>query len=155
MFYASARMMIGLVHQGNGPKVLAKITEKGIPVYCVLISSILVFIGILGLFLTPALTYFLKLMNIATGTVITNWIFILITQIYFRKKIGQAEVDKLKFKMPLYPLTNYLTIAFLLLVIILMAVGGGQGEVFIFTAAWWVIISAIYFISKGSKGKQA
>jgi AAT family amino acid transporter len=154
MFYASARMMIGLVHQGNAPKALARITKNGIPLYCVLISSILVFIGILGLFMTPALTYFLKLMNIATGTVITNWLFILVTQIYFRKKIGQAEIDKLSYKMPLYPLTNYLTIAFLVLVIILMAVSGGQSEVFIFTAAWWVILSAIYFISKTAKGKN-
>lgn len=154
MFYASTRMMIGLVHQGNAPKALARITNNGIPLYCVLISSILVFIGILGLFLTPALTYFLKLMNIATGTVITNWIFILITQIYFRKKIGQSEVEKLAFKMPLYPLTNYLTIGFLAMVIVLMAVSGGQSEVFIFTTAWWVIISVIYYISKTAKGKQ-
>jgi AAT family amino acid transporter len=155
MFYASTRMMIGLVHQGNAPKVLARITDKGIPVYCVVISSILVLIGILGLFLTPALSYFLKLMNIVTGTLITNWILILITQINFRKKIGQSEVEKLKYKMPLYPLSNYLTIGFLLLVVVLMAVSGGQSEVFIFTAAWWVAISIIYYISKAAKGKKA
>jgi AAT family amino acid transporter len=154
MFYASTRMMIGLVHQGNAPKVLARITNKGIPVYCVVISSILVLIGILGLFLTPALSYFLKLMNIVTGTLITNWVLILITQINFRKKIGQSEVEKLKYKMPFYPLSNYLTIGFLLLVVVLMAVSGGQSEVFIFTAAWWVAISVIYYISKAAKGKQ-
>ncbi|GAA3314718.1 hypothetical protein GCM10020331_007970 [Ectobacillus funiculus] len=45
------------------------------------------------------------------------WFVILISQIRFRKVKG-AEMDNHPFKMPFAPVTNYLTIAYLILVLI-------------------------------------
>ncbi len=45
------------------------------------------------------------------------WFVILISHLGFRRAKG-AELDKHPFKMPFAPFTNYLTIAFLLMVLI-------------------------------------
>jgi AAT family amino acid transporter len=45
------------------------------------------------------------------------WFIILISQIRFRKAKG-AEMDSHPFKMPFAPVTNYITIAFLLMVLV-------------------------------------
>jgi AAT family amino acid transporter len=45
------------------------------------------------------------------------WFVILISQIQFRKR-NRAKMDQHPFKMPFAPFTNYLTIAFLLMVLI-------------------------------------
>ena len=45
------------------------------------------------------------------------WFVILISQIHFRKTKG-AAMDNHPFKMPFAPVTNYLTIAFLIMVLI-------------------------------------
>ena len=45
------------------------------------------------------------------------WFIILISQIQFRKVKG-AEMGNHPFKMPFAPVTNYLTIAFLIMVLI-------------------------------------
>ena len=45
------------------------------------------------------------------------WFVILISQINFRKSKG-AEMDGHPFKMPFAPVTNYLTIAFLIIVLV-------------------------------------
>ena len=45
------------------------------------------------------------------------WFVILISQIQFRKVKG-AEMDNHPFKMPFAPVTNYLTIAFLIMVLV-------------------------------------
>ena len=45
------------------------------------------------------------------------WFVILISQIKFRKTKG-AEMDSHPFKMPFAPVTNYLTIAFLIIVLV-------------------------------------
>ncbi|MNH43074.1 Phenylalanine-specific permease [compost metagenome] len=46
---------------------------------------------------------------------------ILIAQLKFRKAKTKEEVAQLKFKIPLYPFSTYMAIAFLLMVIVLMA----------------------------------
>ena len=51
---------------------------------------------------------------------IFNWSMVLITQIKFRRRIGAAEVDKLTFKMPFFPVANYVVLAFLAGVVVLM-----------------------------------
>jgi AAT family amino acid transporter len=39
----------------------------------------------------------------------------------FRKRIGASEVEKLGFKMPFFPVANYIVLAFLAGVVVLMA----------------------------------
>jgi AAT family amino acid transporter len=45
---------------------------------------------------------------------------VFITQMKFRRRIGAAEVEKLDFRMPLLPVANYVVLAFLAGVVVLM-----------------------------------
>jgi amino acid transporter, AAT family len=118
--YSNARMLFGLAEQGNAPKVLKKIGKTGVPTYCVLLSSGVVGISVILNAFLPGQVFGI-VMSIAILAIIINWVMILITHNKFRKIIGPQEVAKLKFKMPFYPISNYVTMGYLIMLVILMA----------------------------------
>ncbi|WP_174275437.1 amino acid permease [Desulfosporosinus orientis] len=119
--YSNGRMIHNLALHGSAPKLFATLSKAGAPVYGVAFSSGLTLIAVILNFLVPG-KVFMYLMSVATMAAILNWIMILITQLKFRQsKVAAKEGEKLSFKLPFCPISNYVTLAFLGVVIILMA----------------------------------
>ncbi|TGE33530.1 amino acid permease [Desulfosporosinus sp. Sb-LF] len=119
--YSNGRMLHSLALHGSAPKMFAHLSKTGTPVNGIVFSSALTLIAVALNFLVPG-KVFLYLLSVATIAVIFNWIMILITHLKFRRSKQEiGEVEKLNFKLPLYPISNYITLAFLVMVIALMA----------------------------------
>ncbi len=117
--YSNGRMLYGLSLQGNAPKIFSKLNASGIPITAVLVSSAFTLISVLLSYLNPE-KVFLYLMALATIAIIINWAIILLVQLKFRKSKDQ-EHKPLAFKMPLYPIGSYLSLAFLAAIVVIMA----------------------------------
>lgn len=117
--YSNGRMLYSLAQQGNAPKYLGKLNRSGSPMAGVLTSSAVTAVAVVLNFLVPG-KVFLYLMAVALIAGIFNWTMVVITQMKFRKRIGAAEVEKLGFKMPFYPVSNYIVLTFLAGVVVLM-----------------------------------
>ncbi|CVK19171.1 amino acid permease [Sporomusa sphaeroides] len=117
--YSNGRMLYGLAKQGNAPKFLGKLNKAGAPVNAVLVSTAFTLIVVLISYLDPA-KVFLYFMALATISIIINWATILLVQLKFRKHHQQTN-EPILFKMPLYPLASYFALAFLVLVVGIMA----------------------------------
>lgn len=119
--YSNGRMLHSLALHGSAPKVFARLSKAGAPVVGVIFSSTLTLIAVILNFLVPG-KVFLYLMSVATIAAIFNWVMILITHLKFRRaKQETGEEKKLGFRLPLYPLSNYVTLVFLAMVVVLMA----------------------------------
>lgn len=151
--YSNARMLFGLSKQGNAPKFLQKVGKTGIPTYCVLFSSGIVGVAvILNAFLPGQV--FGMVMSIAILAIIINWVMILITHNKFRRIIGPKEVGKLKFKMPLYPISNYVTMGYLVLLVVLMAFLPDFRISLYLAPIWLGILFVAYKIKNRGQGKD-
>ncbi|WP_021167931.1 Aromatic amino acid transport protein AroP [Sporomusa ovata DSM 2662] len=117
--YSNGRMLYGLAQQKNAPKFFGKLNSAGAPVNAVLVSSAFTLITVLVSYLDPE-KVFLYFMALATISIIINWAIILIVQLKFRNHRVQVK-EPLVFKMPFYPLGSYFCLAFLVLVVIIMA----------------------------------
>jgi AAT family amino acid transporter len=117
--YSNGRMLYNLALQGNAPRYLRTLNKAGSPSAGVLTSS-----AVTGLVVVLNLAFpgkvFLYLMSVATIAAIFNWAMVVITQMKFRRRIGPAEVARLGFRMPLFPVANYVVLSFLGGVVILM-----------------------------------
>jgi len=119
--YSNGRMLHSLALHGSAPKIFTRLSKAGAPVAGVVFSSALTLIAVILNFLVPG-KVFLYLISVATIAAIFNWAMILITHLKFRGiKQEAGEADKLAFKLPFYPISNYVTLAFLAMVIGLMA----------------------------------
>ncbi|HEY8911209.1 MAG TPA: amino acid permease [Desulfosporosinus sp.] len=119
--YSNGRMLHSLALHGSAPKMFAHLSKAGAPVTGVLFSSALTLIAVILNFLVPG-KVFLYLISVATIAAIFNWTMILITHLKFRRaKQDSGEANDLAFKLPFYPLSNYVTLVFLAMVVVLMA----------------------------------
>ncbi|MDQ0858885.1 L-asparagine transporter-like permease [Bacillus sp. V2I10] len=109
-------MLYTLGVNGQAPKFFTKISRNGVPLYGTIAVMIGLAIGVvLNYIAPPKIFVYVYSASVLPGMI--PWFVILISQIRFRREKG-AEMAKHPFKMPFAPVTNYLTIAFLMMVLI-------------------------------------
>ena len=114
--YSAGRMLYTLGVNGQGPKFFAKVSHNGVPLFGTIGVLVGLAIGVVLSYIAPEnLFVYVYSASVLPGMI--PWFVILISQIQFRKIKG-AEMDSHPFKMPFAPVTNYLTIAFLIMVLI-------------------------------------
>ncbi|CEG99491.1 amino acid permease [Propionibacterium freudenreichii] len=137
--YSNGRMLYSLARQRNAPAVLGRVNRFGSPYVGVLVSSCVTAIAVVLTYLFPD-TVFLYVISIALIAGIINWTMIVITDIKFRKRIGPEGVRKLAFRMPGHPVTSYVVIAFLAMVVVLMGFMPNYRISLIVGAVWLAVL---------------
>ncbi|UCO99680.1 amino acid permease [Metapseudomonas lalkuanensis] len=117
--FSTGRMLYSLAQQGQAPRAFA-VTSNGVPRRALLVSGVALLLGVLANYLVPE-KVFVWVTSIATFGAIWTWAMILLAQMKFRRSLTPAEQDKLQYRMWLFPLSSYLAMAFLVLVVGLMA----------------------------------
>ncbi|MGA4636359.1 amino acid permease [Pseudomonas solani] len=118
--FSTGRMLYSLAQHGQAPKPFARTSGNGVPRNALLLSIFALLLGVLLNYLVPE-KVFVWVTSIATFGAIWTWAMILLAQMKFRRSLSPAEQGKLQFKMWLFPLSSYLALAFLVLVVVLMA----------------------------------
>nr|WP_132747417.1 amino acid permease [Scopulibacillus darangshiensis] len=114
--YSAGRMLYTLGTNGQAPKIFTKLSHNGVPLLGTLGVLAGLVIGVILSYIAPEnLFVYVYSASVLPGMV--PWFVILISQIRFRKIKG-AEMANHPFKMPLAPVTNYLTLAFLIMVLV-------------------------------------
>ncbi|MFJ8235754.1 amino acid permease [Ureibacillus sp. NPDC094379] len=141
--YGSGRMLYNLSLQKNGPKYFKTLSNNGNPRRGILFSSMILLIAVILNYIVPE-KVFIYISAVATVAVITSWMIILLAQLKFRKSKTKEEVSELKFKIPLYPLSTYIAIVFLLMVVVLMAFIQGMRVALYVAPVWFLILFVGY-----------
>ena len=120
--FSASRMIYTLARKGQLPKIFTKVMKNGVPIYTVLAISIGILIGallnvILPLFIKGADSIFVYVYSASILPGMIPWFMILISHIRFRK-LHPGETKNHPFKMPGGIVASYLTIAFLIIVLI-------------------------------------
>ena len=116
--YSAGRMLYTLGVNGQAPKIFTKLSSNGVPLLSTIGVLIGLAVGIILSYIAPKnLFVYVYSASVLPGMI--PWFVILISQIRFRKAEGD-KMDKHPFKMPFTPVSNYLTIAFLVLILIAM-----------------------------------
>ncbi|WP_231129330.1 amino acid permease [Bifidobacterium choloepi] len=156
--YSNSRMLYSLAKQKNAPAYLGKINFRGVPVAGVLTSAAITVLAVVVVFLWPEFA-FNYLMSIATIAGIINWTMILITEHKFRKAVargegpnelagltGKAALDKIQFKLPGAPVMEWVVIAFMALVVVLMLFSASYRIAVIAGVIWLAVLLVAYEI---------
>ena len=143
--YSNGRMLYSLALRGDAPRALAKLNKSGSPYVGILVSSAVTALAVVLVFIDPA-KVFSTLVPVALMAGIFNWVMILITQIFFRKRIGAANVAKLGFKMPFFPIANYVVLAFLAFVVFIMTTQESSRLTPLYGLIWVAIVGIGYLV---------
>lgn len=150
--FTTGRMLYNLSLQGSAPKMFGKLSKSQVPSTAILVSSFFMLIGVFLNYIVPA-KVFAYVTSIATFAGVFAWFIILLAQMKFRQSLTPEEVKNLKFPMKGYPYANYISIAFLAFVLIVMCLSPDTLIAVIVGPIWLGILVAFYY-GKGLNKKN-
>ena len=147
--YCNTRMLHGLAEQGNAPQFLKKVNKRGIPVNAVLLSSAVTALCVLINYIMPSKAFELLMMLVVSALVI-NWLMISITHLKFRK-VMLSTGEQTSFKSLFAPWSNYLTIAFVFFILIVMSFTPDMRIAVVMIPVWLIFLGVMYMTKYRNK----
>lgn len=150
--YSNARMLYGLAQQGNAPKFFAKLSSKGVPAVGVFASSACTLLAVVLNYLLPG-KVFMYLIAVAVLSAIISWTVIIIANLKFRAA-HSADGDKLAFKVPWHPYSNYVCLAFMIMIVgLMLQIDDMKLSVYIMPL-WLIILWLGFKLKQNYKGNK-
>lgn len=144
--FSTSRMMYSLAKNKNAPGSFTKLTSRKVPSNALFFSSIVVLIAVVLNYVIPE-GVFTLITSISTVCFIFIWGIMVISHLKYRKtRPDLARVNK--FKLPLYPFSNYLILAFLAFVLVVLALAEDTRIALFVTPVWFIMLIAIYKVKK-------
>lgn len=135
---------MNLTEQKQAPAFFGKTTVHGVPRRALVLTLAILAVGVVLNYLAPARVFIWLTAVAATGSM-TIWIIILVAQLRFRRTLSVSEVKNHTFKMPWWPLSNYVTIAFMVFVLAIMSYAEDTRFGVIAGAFWLLYLAAVYW----------
>lgn len=157
--FSASRMIYTLAHKGEMPKIFTKIMRNGVPLYTVVAVSLGILIGallnvILPLYIDGAKSIFVYVYSASILPGMIPWFMILFSHLRFRK-LHPEELEGHPFKMPGGAVTNYLTILFLILVLVGMVFNVETRISVLIGVIFLTIVTIYYFIRYNKNNVKA
>ncbi len=151
--FSTGRMLFNLAQQGESPKSFERTTKSGVPGVAIIVSAIVLLFGVYLNYM-EADKVFTYVTSVATFGALWTWGTILVTQIMSRRKMSQGEKQGLSYKMPLFPLTSYFTLAFLVFVMIVLGFSADTRIALIVGPIWILLLVVLYYVTGLHKRKR-
>ncbi|QHM69795.1 aromatic amino acid transporter AroP [Mixta intestinalis] len=143
--YSNSRMLYGLAKQGSGPQALLKVDRRGVPYVALGVSALATAICVLINYLMPGEAFGL-LMALVVSALVINWAMISLAHLKFRKAKDRQGVQT-RFKAILYPAGNWLCLAFMGAILVIMLMTPGMA-ISVWLIPVWLIVLAIGYAIK-------
>lgn len=147
--FSTSRMIYSLAKEDNAPESMKKLTSTQVPFNATIFSAIVILISVILNYIIPE-GVFVLITSISTFCFIFIWAIIVICHLKYRKANPECAA-KSKFKMPLYPIMNYIILVFFAFVIVTLALNNETRVALFVTPIWFIILEGIYKILKAKK----
>lgn len=140
--YTASRMAFSLSRRGDAPKSWSHVSSRGVPATAIIVSSIVGFLGVIGNYVLPDKIFGYLL---ATSGAIALFVYIVIALSQLRMR-STTDMSHASVRMWAFPYLTIATIAFIVIVLVLMGVMPGQRLELILSVILAAIIVAAGFV---------
>ncbi|MDA3964658.1 amino acid permease [Enterococcus thailandicus] len=141
--YSTGRMLRSLSQEGSAPKRFKKLTTHHVPGQALAFSTIIIFISVVLNYIMPS-EVFTLVSSIATTCFLFIWSMLVYTHLKYRRSILGKKSHS--FKMPFYPISNYLVFLYMLFVCGVLILGEDTRLAFFLTPIWFIALLTIYHL---------
>ena len=153
--YSTGRTLRSLAMAGTGPKFAKRMNKAGVPYGGILITTGL---GVIGVFLNMVVPgqVFEIVLNLAGLGIVGVWASIIVCHWLFVRKMKAEGRERPSFRLPWAPVTNGITLGFLALVVLLMALDQGVGRITLIAFGAVIVLLVIgWYAVRGRVDAQA
>lgn len=150
--FSTSRMIFSLAKNAQAPKRFKKLTSHKVPSNALFFSAGIIMLSVVLNYIIPE-GVFTLVTSVSTFCFIFIWGITVLAHLKYRKT--RPELAKAsKFKMPLYPIGNYLVLAFFAFIILVLALGKDTRIALFVTPFWFIFLFAIYKIRQKKTKKS-
>lgn len=140
--FSTSRMVYALAKDNNAPVPFTKLTASKVPANALFFSTIVITIAVALNYIMPE-GVFTLITSISTVCFLFIWGITIICHLKYRKT--RPDLAKAsKFKLPLYPFSNYLILVFLAFVLVVLGLAEDTRIALFVTPAWFILLIVIY-----------
>ncbi len=118
--YSTGRILRSMSLNGSAPRFAGRMNKAGVPYGGIVITAVIAVFGVLLNAIVPAKAFEIVL-NFAAIGIISAWAMIVLCQMALVKKARAGQLQRPSFRMPLAPVSGWVTLVFLALVLVMMA----------------------------------
>ena len=142
--FSTSRMLYALAKKSHAPEFLESLTRKHVPANALLLSALIIALVIAMQYVLPE-SIFVLISSVATFCFLYIWAVLVICHMRYRKSRPDLAA-KSHFKMPLFPVLNYIVLAFFAFVIITLAINETTRVALFVTPVWFILLLLIYHL---------
>ena len=150
--FSTSRMVYSLAKEDNAPESMKKLTSSQVPSNATMFSAAVILLAVILNYIMPE-GVFVLITSISTFCFIFIWAVIVVCHLKYRKTKPELAA-KNKFKMPLYPIINYIILAFFVFVLVTLALNNETRVALFVTPVWFIMLAVIYKILKSKKKNE-
>jgi L-asparagine permease len=135
--YSTGRILRSMSMNGSAPKFTGRMSGRGVPYGGICLTASVGLLGVLLNGVVPEMAFEIVL-NVASLGILASWATIVICQLQLYRWSEQGRMERPSFRMWGAPWTGYLTLAFLVIVLVLMAFNYPIGS--------WTVASLVVLI---------
>lgn len=140
--FSTSRMVYALAKDNNAPVPFTKLTASKVPSNALFFSTIVIMIAVVLNYIIPE-GVFTLITSISTVCFLFIWGITVICHLKYRKT--RPDLAKAsKFKLPLYPFSNYLILLFLAFVLVVLGLAEDTRIALFITPVWFILLIVIY-----------
>ncbi|MFI9382249.1 amino acid permease [Kutzneria sp. NPDC052558] len=157
--YSTGRILRSLSTSGSAPKFLGVMSRSGVPYGGVLLTACVYVLGVVLNLVVPGESFEIALNFSALG-ILSMWSMIMICNLALQRKARRGELERPAYRLPWAPATNYLTLAFLVLVLALsywdvpagrIMIYGIPGVALLLVIGWFAVRKRVREIAAATK----
>lgn len=119
--FATDRVLAALARAGDAPETFGKVTRHGSPTRANIVTGIVLAVAASLAYFLPKQA-FLYLVTATGFQALFIWLLIVVTQIFYRRKLRREQGQDLRVKVPLHPWLSWFEVALLLAIIATAAI---------------------------------
>ncbi len=139
--YSTGRVLRSLAMGGSAPAYVGRMNAAKVPYGGIVVTLVVYLFGVVLNYFVPSQVFEIVL-NVASLGIISTWGFIVLCQMRLRQAINRGSIPRVAFRMPFAPFTSWLTLLFLLSVLVLMGFDYPDGT---FTIAAIPVVALLLF----------
>ncbi|QIB68756.1 amino acid permease [Aminipila butyrica] len=144
--FSTGRMGFSLAKEKNAPAFMRKLNNSQVPANAMIFSAAAILISVVLNYVMPE-SVFVLITSISTFCFIYIWAMMVLCHLRYRKK-NPALAARSKFKMPFAPFSNYLVLAFIAFVLVVLALNEDTRIALLVTPVWFLILAVLYKVFK-------
>lgn len=117
--YSTGRILRSMAVAGSAPRFTARMNRSQVPYGGILLTCAVCVLGVALNYFVPSQAFEIVL-NVASLGVISTWVIIMVCHLVFVRRAREGRLTRPSFRLPGSPVTEIVTVAFLLAVLGLM-----------------------------------